>query len=442
MRPHVTSNGGAGTALTGPAPVFFLSYAPTPPTLDEHDLDPDKLVLEFHAELSRQVERLAGLPPGGAVGYAQRPGHPPGRTLEALARSRVFVPLCSPRYFTTASCGRQWYAFTHRPHAEHAVVPALWAPVALAQQPTAVRELPGGLLPVWPDPGRLPARRYAAGGLYSLITLEEDDRAYRSVVRRLAERIVHAARHTPAAQVDSVRWGPPQSMPDAFAAAPPRPRLGIAVLAPTTDRLPADRDPGPYGATALEWRPYGGPARGPLAERMAGLARNLGFAPWIRVFDGSLGELFGSPEPTGPWVVLVDPWTLHDEATVRLLRRFDALEQPWAVVMSALSEHDPQTAGCREELRRRLRSALPRRSAGGRTVDRAAVGGIPNSEAFGRVFAELVESAGLRFLMGAQVPFRPRRSGPAAGRPRLDIDPLTVHDTDEPGDGGGPEATG
>ncbi len=442
MRPNAQPTDPWGTAVTGIPPIFFLSYASTPRPADDHDLDPDKLVFEFHAELSRQVEHLAGAPPGAVVGYAERPGDPPVRILDALARCRVFVPLCSPRYFSTPSCGQQWYAFTRRPRSGTAIVPALWAPVMLAQQPLVARELPGGLFldPPGARKDRAPGR-YAAEGLYSLITLEEDDRVYRAAVRRLAEHIVRVARSAPATAVDGTELGRLHTLPDAFAASPPRPRLGIAVLAPSADRLPPQRDPAPYGASPLDWQPYGEPHRAPLAERMAELARNLGFAPEIRIFDRSLGELFGSPPPGGPWVLLIDPWTLHDRDSAALIRRFDALDQPWVAVLAALSDHDPQNLRFHDALRRLLRDALPRRLARSRMMHRSAITGIPSSEAFGRIFSELVESAGLHFLMGTQVTFgnRPRTS--SGGRPRLGIDGLAVHDAEERSDDSGSEGT-
>lgn len=403
-------------------PVFFLSYVHTPQPFDDPDHDPDQLVFEFFAELQDQVEQLSGTPPGAAAGFAERLGDPPPRVLDALGGSRVFVPLCSPRYFASWYCGQQWQAFRQRPGGVGAIVPALWAPVPLGQQPLVAREF-----------GR---EDFTEDGLYALATGEEDE-LYQKAVLRLAERIVEVARRSPAVPVPGTEIGPLDLLPDAFAAVRPRPRLGVAVLAPSASGLPAGRDPKAYGPSPLDWRPYGTP----LAERMAELARNLGFAPEIRVFDASLGELLGTAAATGPWVVLLDPWALHDPATVDLVRAFDRVEQPWTVVLTALSSQDDQSLRQGDGLRALVRETLPRISRRGRALQQTAVTGIANSETYGRLFSELVETTGLQFLMRGQVTSRKRPPVPGGGRPRLGIDGSAVHDVDDHDGEIGPEAT-
>jgi FxsC-like protein len=451
----LTMTGRLGVAKTAP-PLFFFSFTHTPDPPDEQGYErgverpADKLVVELFAELNRQVQRLAGTPLGVSPGYMEQRGDTAQRIADALARCRVFVPVCSPRYFNTVYCGQQWHAFTRRAGAADAIVPALWAPVPLANRPQTARELLGGLGLDGADPQEPGAggakegttsERYATEGLYGLISLGEDDQAYHAAVGRLAQRIVRVSQHFPAQSVAEADIGDIHALPDAFAASP-QPRLGIAVLAPTTDRLPSGRDRSRYGISPLDWSPYRTVSGGTLVRGMTELARNLGFAPRARPFDHDLPELFGNRRTTGPWVLVIDAWALQDPEALELVRRFDALDQPWAAVMTVLSEEDPQSDGLRSALPDMLSRALPRRSTRSGPVQRYALNGVPNTEVFGRVFEELAERAGLQYQSGSQVAFRTRQAAAPGERPRLAIDGLAVHDdADDPGDDGAPEAT-
>jgi FxsC-like protein len=420
-------------------PVFFLSYARTPVS-GEGIPDPDKLVFEFYAELNRQVAQRTGTAAPADVGFVERLEDPPERLYDALARCRVFVPLCSPRYFASEICGRQWSAFARRPGtvpgAPPAIVPVLWTPVPAAAQPQAAISLPTALTALPAGVGGPDVQeRYEAEGIYGLMVLEEDDLVWRSAIARLAERIAATARTAPASEVPPSAADRMDSVPDAFAVPPPSPRLGIAVLAPTRHRLPAGRAADCYGPSPLAWRPYvGTTARGPLADRMREMARNLGFTAVTRSFDEAADELLDTAEPEGPWVLVVDPWALDDPDTRALLRRFDERDRPWATVLAPLDPEDPQTAESEDRLRQRLQESMPRRFARSRVLHRTALTGIPTAEAFGRLFAELSESTSLRFLRRPQVTFPSEQSvGPSTTRPTLGIEGMDIHGTDDTG---------
>jgi FxsC-like protein len=94
---------------------------------------------------------------------------------------------------------------------------------------------------------------------------------------------------------------------------------------------------------------------------------------------------------------------LHDEDAAALVRRFDAGDRPWATVLTPLAADDPQTSEFERSLRGLVKAALPRRLTLSRMLHRRAASGIPTSEAFGRLFTELAESAELQFLRGTQV---------------------------------------
>ncbi|MFE4667157.1 FxsC protein [Streptomyces sp. NPDC056716] len=426
------------------APYFFLSYAPVQPPGDpgEHSdhANPggadrpaaDKHVREFYYDLSEQVVRMAGtgtLSPGGAGHLADDRGR--HRTAHALYAARGFVPLISRRYFTDPSCGRQWYAFTHR-EPPGALIPVLWAPVPTTARPVVVDlALPAPKGPA--TPVRVGARaieRYAADGLYGLRRDPELREDYAQCVRRIAQCVVSAASGV-ADPAPGFRAPPDlDELPDAFAASSWHP-LGIAVLAPDLDHLPPDRRDTKYGPEPRDWQPFSDGYGTSLAERTAELARNLGFAPEIRTYDDAEPVFLGARETRSPWVLILDPWILHDPRAMDRLRAFDARDLPWVTVLTPLAD-DAQTRAAHRELRALLHTALPRRLSRGRAIQRAAVEGIPHSEAFNSRFMELADSAAQHYLN--RVPLR--SSTRSAGQLVLRSRParLARDRTDPPGD--------
>lgn len=398
------------------APHFFLSYAPVPSPVGDVDAarpEADKDVREFYADLNRAVAGVSGpfrSPSLGYLGAADRGGP---ETARALHRCRSFVPLITRRYFTDVYCGRQWYAYTHRAP-RGALIPALWTPV-----PTTARPVPVDLdLPV-PERQVTPVRvddaardRYAKGGLYGLRQYYDHPEYYDQCVRRIAQCVVQAVRRAPEPTPDETEFTDLDHVPDAFAAASWHP-LGIAVLAPDDHHLPPDRTDTKYGHEPRDWQPFSDGYGTPLAERTAELARNLGFAPEIHTYDEAEPVFLGQREAKSPWVLILDPWILHDRTALDRLRAFDARDLPWVTVLTPLAD-DPQTRDAREKLAALLRSALPRRLSSGRAIQRGAVAGIESSEAFNSRFTELADSAAQQYLN--RVPLRSSPRPPASAK--------------------------
>jgi FxsC-like protein len=292
----------------------------------------------------------------------------------------------------------------------------LWTPVPTTARPVVVDlglPLPQAQAePVDVDPK---ARElYATDGLYGLRQDPERHTAYTQCVRRIAQCVVQAVRQvretTPAeaAPVDL------DALPDAFAASSWHP-LGIAVLAPDIHHLPPDRRDTKYGPEPRDWQPFSDSFGASLATRTAELARNLGFAPEVCTFEQAESVFLGREEAKSPWVLILDPWILHDPGAADRLRAFDAQDLPWVTVLTPLAD-DPQTRQARPELGALLRSALPRRLSSGRAIQRAAVAGIENSEAFNSRFMELADSAAQQYLN--RIPLASStRSSANAGRP-------------------------
>ncbi|MEV6176322.1 TIR-like protein FxsC [Streptomyces sp. NPDC052016] len=402
--------------VTDSGPVFFLSYARTPGGLSGLDLD--RPVVEFYDDLRREVARLTGEREPD-VGYIERRDAPSDAWRPALAASRVFVPLFAPRYFSDPVCGRQWTAFRHRmgPDYDRVVVPVVWIPrTAGSALPLAALDVQTQLPREDGAEQRHALERYAESGLYQLMELEDDDRrAYRHVVTRLAERIVRSAAEAPARPGGAEQPGERRDLGDAFAPRPPKPALRITVLAPVTSRLPPGRDAARYGSDAAEWRPYGS-ATGPLSQQAVAVARNLGFAPEIVPFGKARESLAtdesanGRHRPVAPWVLVVDAWVLGDLKTAKAVQRIDRANRAWLAVMAVLADDDPQTRQHGERLRSLLEDTLSRHRnlRGGRLTARGtAARGIPNADAFAWLFAELAQSCYMRYLDDIQ-DFSPR----------------------------------
>ena len=112
---------------------FLLSYA----SIDRKNLETD-LVLAFFKDLQRKVSDF-GWPDGG---FLDATGIETGqrwelRLVDALARSRILVPLCSRNYFRSAYCGREWSVFESRYKAspsgnqdgQRYILPVQWVPI-------------------------------------------------------------------------------------------------------------------------------------------------------------------------------------------------------------------------------------------------------------------------------------------------------------------------
>ncbi|WP_217236152.1 FxsC protein [Streptomyces sp. AC555_RSS877] len=388
------------------APHFFLSYAPVPPPGGGGDTDrpaADKNVKEFYNDLTRAVLTMSGSSAAGCVGYLDAADRGGPDTARALHRCHSFVPLITRRYFTDVYCGRQWYAFTHR-SPRGRLIPALWTPVPTTARPVVVDlDLPVPERPAAPlrvDDEAL--NLYAEGGLYGLRKDVDHPEYYDQCVRRIAQCVVQAAGRAPEPLPEKGAFADLDAVPDAFAASSWHP-LGIAVLAPDIHHLPPDRRDTKYGREPRDWQPFSDGVSIPLAERTAELARNLGFSPEIRTYDEAESVFFGERETRSPWVLILDPWILLDPAAMDRLRAFDARDLPWVTVLTPLAD-DPQTRHARGELGALLRSALPRRLSTGRAIQRAAVAGIDNSEAFNSRFMELADSAAQQYLN--RVPLR------------------------------------
>ncbi|GGM94765.1 TIR-like protein FxsC [Streptomyces fuscichromogenes] len=418
-------------------PYFFLSYAHTPQWGPDSG-DPDHWVRVLFNDLSSHIMALTDLPAGSPAGFMDREMRSgegwPEKLSENLAACRVFVPLFSPRYFSSEMCGREWYAFHERmlnarttgTATASAIVAALWTRVDMRELPDSVRHIhvedvsSGG--------------RYLNNGIYGLIKLSRLRDEYDETVFGLAERIVQAAGES---QLPRGRPRDYESTPSAFKPRGTGPRhIRLTVAAPTEDSVPDHRDTGPYGDDALDWNPYQTESTRALSAHAEELIRSLDYRVTVAAFDDEPpGE---EPQPSGdrqPGILLVDQWALTDEERRGRLKTFDAYARPWVSAIvprcrTDLQNHGEQGRRLAEELERVMPTILERARRGD---TRIAVNGVPTLKSFTRVLPEVVAYTTRQFLKNAEVRLPP---GPHVPRPRL-ADPYPPSDPDTGDDPGG-----
>ncbi|MGI5522732.1 TIR-like protein FxsC [Micromonospora sp. CA-259024] len=313
---------------------FFLSYAHSAQSQGA-PLDADAWVGKFFTDLVNEVRREARPVAGMRIGFFDQ--HIPlgadwkAALAEALGDAEVFVPLYSPGYFSRPWALGEQESFRARLAAAGParltaghLTPVLWIPFPPWESHP---ELDGAL-----DLGR-DVPEYAENGLRAFCMLDSYRAQYDLLLSRLAKRIVHTAEQRP--------LGPSRapSLDEVTRPAPTDPDFVVAVLAPTRDRLPPDRDPAGYAASGRLWRPYGRRQVLPAAEYAASTAERLGLAARTEDLAQAAGLLEHRPA-----VLLVDPWiAAAPDASSALARMLHGLRE-WVVPLVVTDENDTQDA--------------------------------------------------------------------------------------------------
>ncbi|WP_406076982.1 TIR-like protein FxsC [Micromonospora sp. NBC_00858] len=313
---------------------FFLSYAHSAPPQGAR-ADSDVWVGQFFDDLTAEVTRQARPVAGLRIGFFDQ--HIPlgadwkAALAEALGDAEVFVPLYSPGYFSRPWALGEQESFRARlaaagqarTAAGH-LTPVLWIPFPPWETHP---ELDGAL-----DLGRdIP--EYAENGLRALCMLASYRAQYELLLSRLAARIVHTAERQP--------LGPSRApgLDEVTRPAPTDPDFVVAVLAPTRDHLPADRDPAGYAASGRLWRPYGSRQELPAAEYAASTAERLGLSARTADFAQAAGLLDRRPA-----VLLVDPWIVAAPDAPGTLEGLLHGLREWVVPLVVTDDDDPQDA--------------------------------------------------------------------------------------------------
>ncbi|MFD7028644.1 TIR-like protein FxsC [Streptomyces sp. NPDC059917] len=394
------TSGVAAPGVRSPArPYFFLSYAHTP-LLGSRTTDSNRWVRRFFRDLCEEVLALADLPAGVAAGFMDEQLDPGARWAERLSEmlsaSRVLVPLYSPRYFTSESCGKEWYAFAQRSVVQgahdaervQAVVPAVWVPVPPHLMPRPARQ--------FPVDARSFGEHYTTEGLYGLIRLRSYAHEYRQAVGQLAARIVGVAESTRGASAVTVDY---LRAPSAFRShAPGEESLRIAVVAPTLRDLPQGRDPRYYGDVPDRWNPYHPDSRRPLVDVATDLAFHLNDQVDATTLDAEVARVERAGPSTGPLVLLVDPWALSVPRLRAALIALREAREPGTVALVAWNRRDEQSHHARTSLLDAQYGVLPARWYGPDGHVSESVRGLINLGAFGAAVPRAVADAYAAYL--------------------------------------------
>jgi FxsC-like protein len=401
-------------------PYFFLSYAHTPRHDSGDSGDPDVWVAKLFNDLSGHIMQLTDLPRGANPGFMERRlrsgDHWPSELVQALATCRVFVPLYSRRYFTSQHCGQEWYYFTRRAlnHAARVtgpvetIIPAVWVPVDTLRLPAAARSIQVNY----------GSEAYEVNGFYGLIKLSRFKDAYDEAVYSLAQQIVQAAERSLVQEGMVTEY---DSLESAFGeegrGMSGDQRLRITIVAPQRDGLPDGRlDASPYGQTARDWNPYNSDSvRRPIADHAAALARGLGYRVEVGDLYQHEAELVTSGPPSGPQILIIDPWALMLPRCQQLLQQLDALDTPWVQAVIPWNR-DGETVVAQDQLRVALDATIAHKLAEVRVTSWLAGHGVPTLDEFSVVLPRLILTAVKQYLRHAQA-YPP--AGPVIERPRL-----------------------
>ncbi|BCJ51961.1 hypothetical protein Asp14428_34360 [Actinoplanes sp. NBRC 14428] len=364
---------------------FFLSYARG---------DDDVYVQEFFNDLCDEVRALEGLDPATEVGFLDNRNIQPGDTwpdtlVDALSRCQAFLALCSPAYFLSEPCGREWAIFQERIRQHQlrtgntgsTLIPLRWLPSrTMSPAAEAIQFLPG---PRYED---RPQDAYRERGIRQLLRIRRNRDDYLEFVTTVAELVVEATWRDP--MPTAAERLPFEEVPSAFH---PQPRLSdiastlnnerlpdvatldvlpvsdkvyFVVSAPTADEAADERvgreDRQYYGPTARSWSPYKPGTHEPLADYAARIAAERGLGAEITEVDDLERCIDRARRKNQVVVLLVDPWSLRVDHVQEMLARYDRRENYPAAVMLPWSTDDLETSRKTPELIAAMRQTFPR----------------------------------------------------------------------------------
>jgi FxsC-like protein len=414
---------------------FFLSYA-------RRDDKGTEYVKQFHADLAREVARIAGaessLDPE-QVGFIDVKGNQPGGNWdsgvgEALQAAKVMVCVYSRGYFNSSYCGQEFEAFRRRLEAAGAgagelpplIVPVLWS--AKEELPSPLPDAVRKIQYTYADFGN----EYAEKGLYRLHALK--DPAYTRFVLDFARLVVDLGRQH---DVPGLPRTPSlQEIPNAFRrvdgmageegrAAPafgPKVAVFVFAAANQSDLQEWRETLHFYGADGgWDWRPFF-----PEVEDEVGLVcqevatgERLRFQE-LPVGDSLREQIRQAEESNTVVVIVVDPWTLRVQRYKDPLSEYDKQSFWNCGVVISWNDGDAETQARRPELQRELESILFRNLSTNRVIRPVkSVGELRSalSEAINEVRAQIVKRADL--AGGPIGPARPipQLTGPSGNGP-------------------------
>jgi len=370
-------------------PYFFLSYARD---------DADGYLDRFYKDLCEAVRAKTGLKLAD-VGFRDQTNMDVGDDWlaslgQAIASARVFVALCSPSYFASDMCGKEWQLFIDLARARGTgstvqpsnLLPTTWFPTR--QLPAAAERLQYSQQ----DLGEI----YEKEGLNYLcrFTRYEDD--YWNFVLRFADRIVAVGGTDPLPA--------PPSPPDLGATTnafvvdrpvPPPPAGSGSETDPgkpsTTSSATSTTGPhGPhhvtfvivaaplseiqairglthfYDANPFRWAPYWSPNQPESSERICISAQRVAVGKDMTselthaLADTSIVDLLNTARERNQILALiVDVWTTRIDAYRSVLLAYDADDTSTSPVLVPWSDADVELSAVSDDQQAHLRTTLP-----------------------------------------------------------------------------------
>jgi FxsC-like protein len=391
--------------------------------------------MQFFQDLSAEVRVLAGLSSTHEVGFMdvhsiEIGASWPAELVQAISRCSTFLALCSPRYFVSTTCGREWQLFTERiratePHAGYQsathghLLPVFWLP--LRQPPAAMTALVS-------DTDML-NETYRRSGLRQLLRLQRNRDDYLDTLTVLADRIVANASARRLAPAPDLHF---DEIEDAFRTPPTRPAssspdsattetsefIWFVIAAGSRSEIAAIRHGVQhYGDRPRDWAPYLSSSARPLAEEAAMVAADQGLRSAVVTVD-ELEECLDSARRRNQIVVLlVDPWSLQIQHIRAALGGHDLLSEPTTAVFVVVSHDDPETTDRSDELISQVRSTVILDDH--HSDDVMFRSSVLSAAAFRADLSVVIEIARNRLFVEGTVFRRPAEGTPTRARPIL-----------------------
>jgi len=351
---------------------FFTSYARA---------DRGRYVEQFVADLREEVRRKHPYSmTAESIGFLDTSTIEAGEEWhqglsDALRTSQVCVALCSPRYFDSDYCGKEFHIFcerraaylrSHGMQSARVVMPVMWEvvrgriPEAVARFQYADDDFP---------------RTYVDEGLRYLMKLKNRYRTdYAHFVDRLASKIVASGIET---QLPALSQLPPlSSVPSAFrsrgqgdATVKLEPRgadnATFLFVVGSREQLAAYRttlhaysDSGGW-----YWRPFypeSAESAGRLAQAAA-TSLDLRFCE-IELTHDLVNRLERARANNEPVVLVADPWSVSIEYLSGLMQQYDRSTLMNCGVLVAWNDADPETRANENTLRESVRRCFPQKT--------------------------------------------------------------------------------
>lgn len=417
---------------------FFLSYARG---------DDDVFVQQFYRDLCSEVRSRAGLARDEEVGFVDSHSIEvgaqwPARLVSALSTCRSFIALCSPRYFLSQPCGKEWRVFTDRMRRYEAdtgeqasaLMPVLWLPQPRMHPITRNIQYYADVL----------GDAYRREGLRQLMRLQRNHDAYIDFVSALAIRIVETAetQSMPRPRVQLEFDAIPSAFhgdPPARSASPDEPVLdGDADAVDIQDyeqphqyvhfvvAAPARRDVisirtnvAFYGEHPQDWAPYRPALPEPLGDYARSIAARRSFESGVVALEDLASRLDTARSKNHIVVLLVDAWITQLDALRHRLAEYNDRDEtdsePATAVMVPGSHDDAETQQHWRQLSEELRGVLYRVAGGDDVMYRSS---ILTHRAFDEDLQVVLEVARNRLFVKGHVYRRPS-GDPPGSRPIL-----------------------